>query len=105
MSVDSDVTVEKTQWTQALVEDLCTALRNGRDDETVRGFARELIDDKDMPLQYLVRKVERTVGAAQAERLEIIVLGRRAAAQARNAQRGPLARITRVFKKLIPGGR
>ena len=73
---DRDITTQKTQWTNALLEDLCTALSGKREDDTVRGFARELMDDKDLPIDYLVRKVYKMVGPAEAERLDILIRGK-----------------------------
>ena len=103
MSVDSEITVEKTEWTQALIEDLCTALSNGRDDATVRGFARELMDDKGMPLAYLLRKVSEAVGDQQAKRLEILVRGRHAVEKAplAGAGAGNGAGVLGFMKKLL----
>ncbi len=88
MGYDGEPTVQKTQWTEALLQDLYTALRRGRDDATVRGFARELMDDKDLPLSYLVRKVAEKVGESEAKRLDALVRGKVAAARAPTETRG-----------------
>ena len=69
-------TIQKTQWTGLLVEDLYAALRNNRDDETVRGFANELINDKQLPTSYLVRKVSEEVSSAAGDRLDLLLRGR-----------------------------
>ncbi len=79
MGHDAEPTVQKTEWTEALLQDLYTALRRKRDDATVRGFARELMDDKDLPLSYLVRKVAEKVGDEEAKRLDVLVRGKVAA--------------------------
>ncbi len=73
---NDDVTVQKTEWTGTLLEDLCTALSLKRDDDVVRGFARELIDEKNLPIEYLVRKVNETIGSAAGERLDILIRGK-----------------------------
>ena len=72
----NDITEQKTQWTDSLLEDLCSALSGKREDDTVRGFARELIDEKDLPIEYLVRKVSEKAGSAEAERLDILIRGK-----------------------------
>ncbi len=77
-SDDSDNTIQKTEWTNSLLADLFDAMRNKRDDTTVRGFARELTDDKDLPITYLVNKVRDAVGPAEAERLDVLLRGRHA---------------------------
>jgi hypothetical protein len=71
-------TIQKTEWTNSLLQDLIAALRAERDDATVRGFARELVDDKDLPIAYLVHKVGEAIGTAQAERLDLLLRGRHA---------------------------
>ena len=68
-------TIPKTQWTGLLVEDLLAALRNGRGDATVRGFATELIEDKQLPVSYLVRKAAQDVGQSEADRLDVLIRG------------------------------
>ena len=68
--------IQITQWTGLLVEDLYSALRHDRDDETVRGFANELINDKQLPPSYLVRKVSEEVSSAAGERLDLLLRGR-----------------------------
>ncbi len=87
-SHDPDQTIQKTQWTDSLLQDLCSALKTHRDDETVRAFARELMDDKDLPLSYLVRKVKESVGAVQAERLDVLIRGRHAVDREKKAKAG-----------------
>ena len=74
--IHDDETIQKTEWTGTLLEDLCSALSGKREDDVVRAFAKELIDDKNLPIEYLVRKVEETVGAAEAERLDILIRGK-----------------------------
>ena len=88
---DADRTHQKTEWTNSLLEDLCTALRGKRDDATVRGFARELIDDKNLPIGYLVRKVRDDVGDAAADRLDVLIRGR-AAVEKEKADKAEKAR-------------
>lgn len=83
---DPDRTIPKTQWTDSLLQDLCAALKGNRDDATVRAFAKELMEDKDLPLPYLVRKVKDSVGAAQAHRLDVLVRGRHAVERARKQE-------------------
>lgn len=61
--------IQKTGWTNSLLEDLLDALRSKRDDATVRVFAKELMDDKDRPLTYLVHKTKELVGQTESERL------------------------------------
>ena len=61
-----------------MLQDLRAALKAKRADDTIRGFARELIDDKGLPIAYLVHKVNETVGVEEGERLEILVRGRHA---------------------------
>jgi hypothetical protein len=73
---DTDDTIQRTEWTNSLLGDLFDALRSKRDDKTVRGFARELTDDKDLPITYLVHKVRDAVGGAEAERLDVLLRGR-----------------------------
>ena len=85
-SYDPDQTIQKTQWTDSLLQDLCSALKSNRDDETVRAFAKELMDDKDLPLSYLVRKVDASIGAAQAERLNVLIRGRHAVDKEKKAK-------------------
>ncbi len=97
---DSDRTIQKTQWTGSLLEDLFTALKGQRDDDTVRAFARELMDDKDLPIGYLVRKVEESVGAAEAERLDVLIRGRQVVERSkaeRARSEGLLRRLLRRF--------
>jgi len=71
-----DETIQKTEWTGTLLEDLCSALSGKREDDVVRGFAKELIEDKNLPIGYLVRKVTETIGSAEAERLDILIRGK-----------------------------
>ena len=85
-SIDPDQTIQRTQWTNSLLQDLCAALKGNRDDQTVRAFAKELMDEKDLPISYLVRKVGDAVGQAEAERLDILVRGRHAVEKDRNAR-------------------
>ena len=100
MADRQDPTIEKTQWTDTLLEDLCAALKGARDDATVRAFARELMDDKGLPIGYLVRKVTELVGEAEAARLEVLIRGRHAVdrekaarAKAQGGLRGLLRRL------------
>jgi hypothetical protein len=74
--VHDDETIQKTEWTGTLLEDLCSALSGKREDDVVRAFARELMDDKNLPIEYLVRKVEDSLGQAEAERLDILIRGK-----------------------------
>ena len=73
---DSDRTTQNTEWTKSLLEDLIAAIQGKRDDHTIRGFARELMDDKDLPLKYLLNKVGAALGPAEAERLDVLMRGR-----------------------------
>jgi hypothetical protein len=86
MSSDEERTIQRTEWTNSLLQDLCAALKAQRDDETVRAFARELMDDKDLPIAYLVRKVKQSVGAKEAERLDVLVRGRYLVEKSKAAQ-------------------
>ena len=96
-----DGTVQKTAWTGALLEDLCSALRGKREDDVVRGFANELMNDKQMPIEYLVRKVEEDVGSSEAERLNILIRGRHAVekskAERAKSQGGALGFLRRLL--------
>ena len=98
-----DQTIQKTQWTDSLLEDLCASLKSQRDDATVRDFAKELIDDKDLPIGYLVRKVKDNVGPAEAERLDILVRGRHAVEKdkAAKAKSDPAGGVKGLFKKFL----
>jgi len=80
---DDNHAIEPTHWTSSLLEDLCDALKRQRDNDTVRAFARELMDDKDLPISYLVRKVQQKVGAQEAERLDVLIRGPLAVAQSK----------------------
>ena len=73
---NSPKTIQKTEWTNSLIEDLLGALRDNRDDATVRGFAKELIDEKELPIAYLVKKVGDLVGQKESERLNVLLRGR-----------------------------
>ena len=75
---DPNRIIQKTEWTNSLLQDLFAALKGKRDDKTVRDFARELMDDKDLPISYLVQKTRQAVGAAEAERLDVLIRGRHA---------------------------
>ena len=43
----------KTQWTGLLTEGLFAALKNGRDNATVRGLANELVNDKETTISVI----------------------------------------------------
>ena len=83
---DPNRTIPKTQWTKSLLKDLLSALKAKRNDETVRAFAKELMDDKDLPISYLVHKAGKMIGTAEAERLDVLVRGRRAVDQSKAEQ-------------------
>jgi hypothetical protein len=71
-------TIQKTEWTDSLLEDLIAALKGERDDATVRAFAQELINDKGLPVTNLVQKVKAALGNSAFERLDVLVRGRHA---------------------------
>ena len=106
-SDNTDNTIQKTEWTNSLLGDLFDALRGKRDDTTVRGFARELTDDKDLPIGYLVHKVSEELGPAEAERLDVLLRGRYAVdkskaeqAKAEGGVRGLVRKLLRLIKPL-----
>lgn len=101
MASDENRTIQKTQWTDSLLQDLCTALKSGREDKTVRGFARELMDDKGLPIGYLVRKVEEQVGPEQAERLDVIVRGRIAVDASKSEKAKSEGGVRGLMRKLL----
>lgn len=82
------------------MDELFVALKNGRDDATVRGFANELVDGKQLPISYLVRKVKEGVGATGAKRPDVLLGGCYAVKQeqAQHAKAG-----TGVLKRLFSG--
>jgi len=86
----------KTLWTEQLLEDLFTALRQRKSDGAVLEVARELLD-KGLPKRYLVQKVEQEVGASDAGRLHTLI-SRKGTAAARG--KGP-AKSSGLFKKLF----
>lgn len=96
-------TIQKTGWTRSLLEDLLDALRAKRDDATVREFAKELMDDKDLPISYLVQKVRERVGESESERLDVLVRGRytvnKEKAEKAKKKGGFLDGLMRKFKK------
>lgn len=100
-----DQTISKTQWTGLLVEDLFAALKNGRGDDTVRGFANELIGVKDLPVGYLVRKVSAEVGAAEATRLDLLMRGSYAVKQDAAAQSVKAGGLLQRLKSRLGLGR
>ncbi len=96
-------TIQKTEWTSSLLLDLLDALRAKRDDATVREFAKELMDDKNLPLSYLVQKTKEHVGQSESERLDVLVRGRytveKEKAEKAKAKGGFLEGLIRKFKK------
>ncbi len=94
-------TIQKTEWTDSLLEDLCTALSGERENDVVRGFARELIDDKNLPIEYLVRKVQENVGSAQAERLDILIRGKYMVEKSKAKQVKPQGGVFGFVRKLL----
>ena len=83
---NDDATIQKTEWTGALLEDLCAALRGKRDDSAVRGFAQELMGEKHLRIEYLVRKVEENVGTEAAKRLDVLIRGKHAVEKSKAEQ-------------------
>lgn len=98
---DLDHTIQKTEWTGSLLEDLIAALSGGRDDETVRAFAQELMNDKGLPISYLVQKTKATAGTAAAQRLDLLIRGRHAIdkerAEETKSTGGVLGMVRRLF--------
>jgi hypothetical protein len=96
-------TIQTTMWTSSLLKDLLDALRAKRDDATVREFAKELMDDKDLPLSYLVKKTKEIVGQSESERLDVLVRGRymveKEKTEQTKAKGGFLSGLMRKFKK------
>ena len=100
MASQEDITAQKTQWTEGLLEDLCTSLERGKDSVTVNGFARELMEDKQLPREYLVRKVRERSGDAAATRLDGILTGKAVRTQAGGASKKSYAAARRRGKLL-----
>ena len=104
MTNDSEPrTIQTTVWTSSLLRDLFDALRAKRDDATVREFAKELMDDKNLPLSYLVKKTKENVGQSESERLDVLVRGRymvdKEKTEQTKAKGGFLDGLIRRFKK------
>lgn len=98
---DDNHTIQPTQWTSSLLEDLCDALKSQRDNDTVRAFARELMDDKDLPISYLVRKVEQKVGAREAERLDVLIRGSVAVAASKEEREEPKKGVRGLLRRFL----
>ena len=98
---DDDHTLQPTNWTSSLLEDLCDALKKERDNETVRAFARELMDDKDLPISYLVRKVTQKVGRKEAERLDVLIRGPSAVARSKAEREESNKGVRGLLRKLL----
>jgi hypothetical protein len=96
-------TIHKTEWTNSLLEDLLDALKANRDDATVREFAKELMDEKDLPISYLVQRARKLVGESESERLDVLVRGRytvnKEKAEKAKKKGGFLDGLMRKFKK------
>ena len=87
--------------TSSLLEDLFAALKGKRDDKTVRGFARELMDDKDLPISYLVQKTRQAAGTAEAERLDLLIRGRHAVEKSKKEQVRPEKGLRALVRKFL----
>lgn len=77
--MSDDETRMKTLWTQTLFDDLYGALKRGKSDSELRTLLKDL-KDKEMPLRYVVKKVNDEVGPQHAKRLEAILAGKATAA-------------------------
>ena len=98
---DPDQTIQKTEWTNSLLQDLFAALKGKRDDKIVRDFARELMDDKDLPISYLVQKAKEAVGAAQAERLDVLIRGRHAVEKSQKERVKPEKGVRALVRRFL----
>jgi hypothetical protein len=98
---DLDRTIQKTEWTDSLLEDLIAALSGGRDDATVRAFAQELMDDKDLPISYLVQKTQATAGTAAAQRLDLLIRGRHAIEKEQTEKSKPAGGVIGMVRRFF----
>lgn len=66
---EDDTTVDKTLWSETLIEILCVALKKNNSDEQIKNMLAE-IRAKGFKPSYVIRKVEKEIDASAAGRVQ-----------------------------------
>lgn len=78
--MNSGKTITKTLWSETIIEMLIDSLKRNASDKQVRELLRE-IRDKGFKRRYVLAKVEKSAGAAAAQRVKQLSGGSKSPSQ------------------------